>query len=296
VRLLRLEADCDFSLVESVDSRIPRYAILSHTWGADHEEVTLRDLTEGTGKNKAGYRKLTFCGKQAAKDGLQYFWVDTCCIDKSSSAELSEAINSMFWWYYNAVKCYVYLSDVSVGAVDRNDPSTRQTWKLSFQRSRWFTRGWTLQELVAPTSVEFFSVEGVRLGDKDSMMQEIHKITGISIPALQGSPLSRFSIGERMSWAANRKTKREEDAAYSLLGIFDIQMPLLYGEGGQKAFSRLRREIEYISSVENLFQRNQEILQETQGLVLQQRATADTQLLVIFWPFSRSRSYLLTLV
>jgi hypothetical protein len=282
MRLLRLEADGNFSLVEYVDSHIPRYAVLSHTWGADHEEVALKDLTEGTGKNKAGYRKLTFCGKQAAKDGLQHFWVDTCCIDKSSSAELSEAINSMFRWYSNAAKCYVYLSDVSVGSADRNDPSTRQTWKLSFQRSRWFTRGWTLQELVAPRSVEFFSVEGVRLGDKDSMMQEIHKITGISIPALQGCPLSRFSVDERMSWAVSRTTTRGEDAAYSLLGIFDIHMPLLYGEGEEKAFSRLRRQIGYISSVENLFQRNQEVLQETQRLVLQQRATADTQLVVIF--------------
>ena len=235
MRLLRLDDDGEFSLFEYVGRNIPRYAILSHTWGMDHEEVTFRDLTEGAGKSKAGYRKLTFCAKQAAHDDLQFFWVDTCCIDKLSSAELSEAINSMFRWYHDAAKCYVYLSDVSIGDFVRND--------LSFQKSRWFTRGWTLQELVAPTSVEFFSAEGERLGDKVSLVQEIYAITGISVKALQGSCLSQFSVDERMSWAEKRETKREEDAAYSLLGIFDIHMPLLYGEGQKKAFTRLQKEI-----------------------------------------------------
>jgi len=139
MRLLRLEDGGEFSLVEYAGSHIPRYAILSHTWGADHEEITFRDLTDGTGKNKAGYRKLIFCGKQAANDGLQFFWVDTCCIDKSSSAELTEAINSMFRWYQGATKCYVYLSDVSVG-----DDEFSRRWKPAFKKSKWFTRGWTL--------------------------------------------------------------------------------------------------------------------------------------------------------
>jgi hypothetical protein len=243
MRLLRLEDDGEFSLVEFVGNNVPPYAVLSHTWGADHEEVTFKDLVDGAGKSKAGYSKIRFCGKQAAKDGQQYFWVDTCCIDKSSSEELSEAINSMFRWYHNAAKCYVYLSDVSIGGSVGNNLSSQRTWKPAFQHSRWFTRGWTLQELVAPTSVEFFSKEGERLGDKDSMVQEIHEITGISVQALQGSPLSRFSVDERMLWAARRETKREEDAAYSLLGIFNIHMPLIYGEGGQKALNRLRKEI-----------------------------------------------------
>jgi hypothetical protein len=113
MRLLRFEDDGEFSLVEYMGNHIPPYAILSHTWGADHEEVTFKDLADGTSRNKVGYRKLTFCGKQAGIDGLRFFWVDTCCIDKSSSAELSEAINSMFRWYHDASKCYVYLSDVS---------------------------------------------------------------------------------------------------------------------------------------------------------------------------------------
>ena len=243
MRLLKSRDDGELSLAEFVGDNIPRYAILSHTWGADDDEVTFKDLVEGTGKTKAGYRKIRFCTTQAVRDGLQFSWVDTCCIDKSSSTELSEAINSMFRWYHNAAKCYVYLSDVSIGGSIGNDLSSQRTWKPAFQQSGWFTRGWTLQELIAPTSVEFFSEEGERLGDKDSMIQEIHRITGISVQALQGSLMSRFSVRERMSWAARRKTKREEDAAYSLLGIFDIHMPLIYGEGREKAFNRLQKEI-----------------------------------------------------
>ena len=149
----------------------------------------------------------------------------------------------MFRWYHNATICYVHLSDISIGGSIENELSPQWTWKPAFQHSRWFTRGWTLQELIAPKSVEFYSVEGERLGDKNSLVQEIHKITGITVQALQGSPLSRFSVNERMSWAARRETRREEDAAYSLLGIFDIHMPLIYGEGRKKALIRLRKEI-----------------------------------------------------
>ena len=240
MRLLRKEND-EIVMTEFVRNDVPPYAILSHTWGADDEEVTFKDLTEGTGKNKAGYDKIEFCGKQAASDGLQYFWVDTCCIDKSSSAEITEAINSMFRWYRNAAKCYVYLSDVSTSGHE-NDHLPRSTWKLAFRKSRWFTRGWTLQELIAPTLVEFFSLEGKRLGDKSSMEQQVHEITGIAIHALRGNPLSDFSVADRMSWAAERRTAREEDEAYCLLGIFDIHMPLIYGER-EKAFIRLKKEI-----------------------------------------------------
>ena len=243
MRLLKLKDDGEFSLIEFIGDKIPRYAILSHTWGADSEEVTFKDLMEGTGKGKAGYQKIRFCGEQAATDDLQYFWVDTCCIDKSSSAELSEAINSMFRWYHNAGKCYVYLSDVSISGSIKDDQFSQWAWEPAFQKSRWFTRGWALQELIAPASVEFFSVQGERLGNKKSLERQIHKITGITAQALQGSPLSHFSINERMSWAAKRETKREEDAAYSLLGIFDIHMPLIYGEGRKKALVRLHKEI-----------------------------------------------------
>jgi hypothetical protein len=243
MRLLRLEEDGGFSLIECFGKDIPRYAILSHTWGADQEEVTFKDLIDGAGKNKTGYRKLVFCRNRAAMDGLQFFWVDTCCIDKSSSAELTEAINSMYQWYHRADKCYVYLSDISVGDTAGEDLSSRRTWQPAFQNSRWFTRGWTLQELLAPASVEFFCVEGQLLGNRISLLQEIHDATGISIQALAGSPLSQFSVDERMSWAERRQTKREEDAAYSLLGMFDVYLPLIYGEGQANALLRLRNGI-----------------------------------------------------
>ena len=236
MRLLRLEADDEVSLVEHIGRNIPPYAILSHTWGADYEEVTFQDLAAGTGKTKPGYHKLTFCGKQAAKDNLWWFWVDTCCIDKSSSAELSEAINSMFRWYHDSTKCYILLSDVSASDFASNDNS--------FQNSKWFTRGWTLQELLAPKSAEIFSQEGDLLGDKTSLLREIGGVTGISEDALRGKPLSTFSVDERMLWAKGRETKREEDMAYSLLGIFDVHMPLIYGEGKEKALRRLRKEIQ----------------------------------------------------
>jgi Heterokaryon incompatibility protein (HET) len=222
---------------------VPPYAILSHTWG--EEEVTFRDLTESTDRSKAAFKKILFCARQAAKDGLQYFWVDTCCIDKSSSTELSEAINSMFRWYQHASKCYVYLQDVSMSDSYTGSQFSQSIWESEFRKSRWFTRGWTLAELIAPASVEFFSREGANLGDKISLEQQIHETTGIPIGAIRGTtPLLSFSVTERMSWAANRQTKRAEDKAYSLLGIFDVHMPLIYGEGGEHALNRLRAEIE----------------------------------------------------
>ncbi|BDD58982.1 hypothetical protein MAP00_004217 [Monascus purpureus] len=220
----------------------PSYAILSHTWGND--EVTFKDIQEGTAKTKAGYDKIRFCGKTAASHGLDFFWVDTCCIDKSNSTELQEAINSMYRWYRDATRCYVYLSDVSVLNGNESNFSSPPLWQSAFLASRWFTRGWTLQELLAPTSVEFFSQDGQRIGDKRSLEQQIHKRTGIAIQALNGTPLCEFSVDERFKWAETRKTTREEDWAYSLFGIFDIDMRLSYGEGREKAVARLKRKID----------------------------------------------------
>jgi hypothetical protein len=248
MRLLQLKTNGEFSLTKDLINDIPPYAILSHTWGNDDEEVTFKDLSEGSGDTKAGYQKIQFCAEQAAGDSLQYFWVDTCCIDKSNNTELSEAINSMFRWYRDAAKCYVYLSDVSTPGFDAKDQSSRSLWESAFRGSRWFTRGWTLQELIAPPLVEFFSLEGMRLGDKKSLERQVQEITGIAARALQGTPLSEFSVAERMSWAENRETKREEDKAYSLLGIFDIHMPLIYGEGMRDAINRLREAIDKRSS------------------------------------------------
>lgn len=246
MRLLKLEGNGEFSLTADIINPTTPYAILSHTWGADSAEVNFKDLEHGLGKTKDGYKKLQFCGEQAASDGLQFFWIDTCCIDKSSSAELQEAINSMFRWYHDAAKCYVYLSDVSTRKRKASDRFSEQSWDSAFRSSRWFTRGWTLQELLAPGpgSVEFFSREGDRLGNKKTLEQKIHEITGIPISALQGTALSQFSTYDRLSWAENRQTTREEDKVYSLLGIFDIQIPLLYSEGREKAFKRLQEEID----------------------------------------------------
>jgi hypothetical protein len=245
MRLLQCNSDGEFSLTEDlVGSKIPEYAILSHTWGADTEEVTYRDLIDGTGKKKGGYKKIRLCEAQARRHGLQYFWVDTCCIDKSSSAELAEAINSMFRWYYNAAKCYVFLADVPRTTVDSEDQSHQLPWESAFRTSRWFTRGWTLQELIAPKSVEFFSKDWELLSDKELLERHICEITRIPSKALRGGPLAEFSVTERMSWLETRQTTREEDMAYSLLGIFDVNMPLIYGEGREKAFKRLREEID----------------------------------------------------
>jgi heterokaryon incompatibility protein (HET) len=238
MRLLKRNNTGEFSFTEDLLVSDDRYAILSHRWGPDTEEVSFKDMIDGTGKRKPGYNKIRFCGEQAERDGLEYFWIDTCCIDKSSSAELHEAINSMFRWYRDAAKCYVYMADVK---------SSQLPWELSFRMSRWFTRGWTLQELVAPAIVEFFSEEGEQLGNKKSLERHIHEVTGIPFKALRGSPLSDFSVPERMLWAEKRETTRKEDKAYSLLGIFDVYMPLIYGEGGENAFRRLREEMDKVS-------------------------------------------------
>src|ERR1700760_1117571 len=146
MRLLKRAENGELTLTKDLIHNIPPYAILSHTWGGDEEEVVFEDFVEGSrlsssAQSKAGYRKIQFCGEQATRDGYQHFWVDTCCINKSNHSELSEAIISMFRWYRNSAKCYVYLADVS---------TKDWRWKPAFRKSRWFSRGWTLQELIAP--------------------------------------------------------------------------------------------------------------------------------------------------
>ena len=243
MRLIKITGQNHFSPMDYEEKKGPRYAVLSHTWGANNEEVTYKDLIEGTGVSKAGWQKLEFCRKQAAADGLQHFWVDTCCINKDSSAELSEAITSMFRWYHGAEKCYVYLSNVSIyePTTEVNIPMAAMEKLLG--KSRWFYRGWTLQELIAPTCVEFFSRNGDLLGTKQSLEKPIHNITGIAIEALRGRPMTDFTLEERFNWAKSRKTKRDEDEAYSMVGIFDVSMTQKYGEGKIHASRRLREEI-----------------------------------------------------
>lgn len=242
IRLLQRKPDGKIAFYEPTNGDVPAYAILSHTWG--QEEVVLQDLETnadmGKTVRKAGWKKIQFCAKQAAADGLQYFWIDTCCIDKKNAVELGAAINSMFRWYQNAARCYVYLSDVS-----KTDKAAdgEGAWEEALKTSRWFTRGWTLQELIAPRLVDFFSLEGERLGSKLTLEPEIHEITGIPEKALRGDVLSNFSIKERRSWAERRNTTIEEDEVYCLIGICGVSMVLNYGEGRDHASRRLKEEI-----------------------------------------------------
>lgn len=233
MRLLYTASDGALRWTEDIirSEEIPPYAILSHTWG--EQEVVFDDLKDIVGaQRKGGYRKIRFCAQQAKLDGLDYFWIDTCCIDKANNMELSKAINSMFRWYRNAERCYAFLSDVGNDTLEGDG-------ELAFRQSRWFNRGWTLQELLAPRSVEFFSREGEWLGDKESLQRTIHEVTGIPIEALSGSDLSEFDVAKRFSWAANRQTTEEEDGAYCLFGIFGVHLPLIYGEGKDNALERL---------------------------------------------------------
>ncbi|KAI0502834.1 heterokaryon incompatibility protein-domain-containing protein [Xylaria bambusicola] len=224
---------CTWEMREFISHKqAPPYAILSHTWG--DEEVSFREWQYEPMRDiekKEGFRKIDFCCKQAADDGLEWVWIDTCCIDKSSSAELSEAINSMFQWYKSAAICYAFLYDVS---------NTDSEFDLT--NTRWVNRGWTLQELIAPREVIFYSKDWQALGTRSKLSGHIAKVTRINEPFLTGRSLDEASIAQRMSWAAKRTTSREEDEAYCLLGIFNVNMPLIYGEG-PKAFRRLQEAI-----------------------------------------------------
>ncbi|KAI0012826.1 HET-domain-containing protein [Xylariaceae sp. FL0662B] len=245
-------------LVEKRANETPniKYAILSHTW--EDDEVIFEDIESGranyasleTPAALASLSKLLGACVQADNDGFAYIWIDSCCIDKRSSAELSEAINSMFAWYQDATICYAFL----LGAP--NELKTTES-KTKFAKNRWFTRGWTLQELLAPAEVIFFSgVSGdwVPIGEKRLSCGLLADITGIDIDILLGDrPLTSASVARRMSWAAKRVTTRPEDSAYCLLGIFSVQMPMLYGEGKVKAFLRLQEEIMKDSDDQSLF-------------------------------------------
>ncbi|KAH8879042.1 HET-domain-containing protein [Thozetella sp. PMI_491] len=234
------------------DREIPPYAVLSHTWG--DEEVTFQEMTHGdmdTLKAKQGFTKIRGCCQKALGDGLHYVWVDTCCIDKSSSAELSEAINSMFRWYKNAKVCYAHLNDAP--AASSRPTESYEDLHAAYASCRWFTRGWTLQELLAPADVQFVDASWNYIGTKLTNLKALEEITRIGRRFLRDVDELQFaSVAQRMSWAAGRKTTRREDAAYCLLGIFGINMPLLYGEG-DKAFFRLQEEIMKESDDQSLF-------------------------------------------
>ncbi|KAK9779433.1 putative Heterokaryon incompatibility domain-containing protein [Seiridium cardinale] len=211
MRLLQLRPDNELVLTDNLIHDIPPYAILSHTWGSDGDEVTFQDLMEGKGKDKSGYGKIIFCHQ---------FHLQL----------VPERAN-----------IYVYLAGVSKeDAIAQDGEFSHLNWKSAFRESRWFNRVWTLQELLAPSKVEFFSATKQRLGDKKLLEQTIHKTTRIPLRALQGYALSEFTIDERISWSNSRRTKRPEDKAYSLLGILGVYMSLIYGEGEENAFTRIR--------------------------------------------------------
>lgn len=230
-------------------SRLPDYAILSHRWRAAFEEVTFHDFLDGTKRDTAGWAKIVDFCKVALADDLKYCWIDTCCINKESSAEETRSINSMFAWYAGAKKAVVYLEDVHCEEVSVEGSDEQST----FASSEWFTRGWTLQELIAPREVVFYNSGWIPLGSKSSLCGMLSEITSIPAEVLRGerSHLS-CSVAQRMYWAANRETTVVEDQAYSLLGIFDVNLPLIYGEGS-KAFMRLQEEIMQRSTDQTIF-------------------------------------------
>ena len=249
---MRLLDTTTFELKDFIGSNIPKYAILSHTW--DNDEILFEDLAHPThiggamnswmGKTtsingwrrKKAFIKLNGFCRKAQTDGFKWCWIDTCCINKSSSAELSEAINSMYLWYKSSQACYVYLADVEMPPESTVVPS-------SFALSRWFTRGWTLQELLAPSDVTFYDSSWREVGTKKDLSGEISHATGVRRRAfLDPISIPFYTVAERMSWAAKRVTTREEDIAYCLLGIFGVNMPMLYGEGS-RAFLRLQEQI-----------------------------------------------------
>ena len=241
--------------------KIPKYAILSHCWGSNElSHQAMRDaISHDRMKSevdpiwrKSGFVKIYNFSRQALEDGHEFIWVDTCCIDKSSSAELQEAINSMYHWYRDSEVCYAYLDDVSIPRSRRSRRRARNIFGAiclkSLGNSKWFTRGWTLQELLAPRKLVFWDREWRRIGTLGELAQEIETITSIPIDDFSRDgredrvKLWEARVARRMAWAANRETTRVEDSAYSLLGLFDVYMPMLYGEG-QRAFQRLQEEI-----------------------------------------------------
>lgn len=246
MRLLNTDS---LELREFAENEIPPYAILSHTW--EREEVSFQDMQNDSANSKAGYQKMAGSCKEALSRDLFYIWIDTCCIDKSSSAELTEAINSMYRWYQEARVCLVYLSDVPYEDILSEGSC--------FSNSRWFTRGWTLQELIAPSVVVFYSNDWRELGMKalrdrttHEVMRKLSTITGVDSDVLAGKNPHSTSIAKRMSWASSRVTTRKEDMAYCLMGLFGVNMPLLYGEG-DRAFLRLQEEIMKASDDHSLF-------------------------------------------
>ncbi|KAF8124529.1 hypothetical protein EV363DRAFT_1353799 [Boletus edulis] len=191
------------------------------------QEIVQYDLSSGK-RHVARFKKLSQFCKTSSKLGYKLAWVDTCCIDKSDAAELSEAIHAMYKWYANAYLCIVYLAE--------------STSYADWVTDSWFTRGWTLQELLAPKRLKQFVPAGIDDDRKfDVIIRYLQKITGICevvLAADNSHGVHGRSFWEIMSWASKRRTTRTEDKAYCLIGLFRISLTIAYGEGHQ-AFSRL---------------------------------------------------------
>ena len=245
-------------VLEFGDDEATEYVVLSHRWieqEVDYNEVVKlarMDEEERTQvRQRDGYQKIVQSCEQAKKDGYKWLWVDTCCIDKRSSAELSEAINSMYRWYKNSRICYAYLHDVHGSSFPSADDNER--YHKSNGWPEWFSRGWTLQEMIAPWNLQFFNKDWYPIGDKRTLSPILEAVTGVPQGILKGGLSSnRPCVAQIMSWAANRTTTRVEDRAYSLMGLLDVNMPMLYGEG-KKAFHRLQLEIIRTSDDQSIF-------------------------------------------
>ena len=229
--------------LEDFNGAVSFYVALSHTWGS--EKVSFQDVLQQRAEQLQGYTKIVECCAEAVLDGFKYVWIDICCIDKTSSAELSEAINSMYAWYQNAEVCYAFLADVP-------EDEDHFYSNSAFRNSRWFTRGWILQELLAPLSVVFYDQEWAELGTRSSLRYLISDITGIYADVLQHNDMGTISIATKMSWASQRVTTRVKDIAYCLMGLFGVKMPTIYGEGSN-AFMRLQHMILQSSDDHTIF-------------------------------------------
>jgi len=246
-------------VLEFADDETTKYAILSHRWidptEVDYEEMVDLAKMERKERNeirqRLGYKKILASCEQAKEDGYKWLWVDTCCIDKRSSAELSEAINSMYRWYKNSTVCYAYLHDVAGSSLPT--ASDHEKYPNSKGWPEWFSRGWTLQEMIAPSNLQFFNQDWHPVGDKKKLSLILEKITRVARHILTDGLCSyRPCVAQIISWAADRTTTRVEDRAYSLMGLLDVNMPMLYGEG-KKAFHRLQLEIIRTSNDQSIF-------------------------------------------
>ncbi len=248
---MRLLNTTTLQFKEFYDIDTPPYAILSHRWSG--YEVSHSDFVADQKKDTAGYVKIVeACNLAADYYDYDWIWVDTCCINKDSSTEVSEAINSMYQWYRNAELCLAYLRDVSSKPEESTGPHY-EAFLREFRNSEWFTRGWTLQELLAPPEIVFVSNQWQPIGTRNGFATLISDITNIDYHAiLHQTSLEKWSVASRMSWASRRRTSRVEDEAYCLLGLFGINMPLLYGEG-RRAFKRLQEEIVRVEDDESIF-------------------------------------------